>query len=1016
QYVGLLEIEVWSGDSGESVDGISPPSGISTVDANDNPNTAPVYMGNIVKSGGAASLSGNMELSVNFPAYNKPVDIWILIALPDGRFYTANEAGSCSLYSSGSLDAVASGVSGIKTEKQILTPFAIGAANTAFEPWPVDGTWAAYWLVAPYSNGDIFQAIDNGDYQLGFYSFMVKNSNTPNNPDDNNGNNQIVATADPETGSKIALDKGVSVEFPKDFASGKIEVTLSKTSTPSSESDNSKITISDGYNIKLSNLDIIDGNIYITIPIDETLIPDGIDASQYNLYLAPELYNKDTGASLPVGIMISYNSESKSVTFDVSLKTLLSDSYKNSYKRNNNTFAALSDYDPRDISIGGLSTRIRWRMLNTTVCTNDLPYYLCFYTPEDNNINSIPANSVWKRNSDNITDPYNYSIDMLTAMMTAGSGLVDLVAPDGSRPFGDLAATDIKAYILNIGSTGGLTPMGGPILVSNSISEIEDWLAMRQTVAHEMVHFFQGPFYEAYSNSNRWFIEATAQYFTAKVACKDDSEKKENYAGKSNAYLSEYLSVPITTAAEGSYYALGHFLEWLDTKYSGTGSLVVDILSRRIKGSDDLLNLINRFASADSTFGDKLGKYIEEIIKTPEMTDGLGKDIKASMYSNSLKFLSTTTGVGSNEESVYGTRFTDTRTYRRITKPLGRLSAIYNSFDVKLPSGRDSLLVVNSIFNSKGTFRSLVYSHSGDYSKNSAYLNKTPVDDSATLPYNKPITIPYFGSEKAEGIKYVEHMVLNKDASEDSRPPVSIAYYLLVKPKITQLGQGETGGIIIVWTTEGYGTKEGVPASLISGYDVYDKNGVKLNKDKITLPKTPGSDLALEVESIEFNEDDPSSMSTTDYTVVIEDIYGNKWPEVKETTTCSRYQEVAGTKGSVLKDSETGLQWQRCSYGQTWNNSSKTCDGTATKMNANDAFNLTMDGGWRTPTTGELATLVYCDDNTFPVDKSWFWTSSWWEFCAGEQCDYIPYAMNYQESKMADIANMLPVRLVKSPY
>ncbi|MBF0467956.1 MAG: DUF1566 domain-containing protein, partial [Desulfamplus sp.] len=129
-----------------------------------------------------------------------------------------------------------------------------------------------------------------------------------------------------------------------------------------------------------------------------------------------------------------------------------------------------------------------------------------------------------------------------------------------------------------------------------------------------------------------------------------------------------------------------------------------------------------------------------------------------------------------------------------------------------------------------------------------------------------------------------------------------------------------------------------------------------------------------------------------------------------------RYYEVAGTSGFVMKDSATGLQWQRCRFGQTWDSSSKSCEGTSTLLNANDAFELTMDGGWRTPTTFELSTLLYCTDGTFPLDKSWFWTSSWWEMCVGDQCEGYPYAMNHEESKPAAISNLLPVRLVKSPY
>ena len=136
---------------------------------------------------------------------------------------------------------------------------------------------------------------------------------------------------------------------------------------------------------------------------------------------------------------------------------------------------------------------------------------------------------------------------------------------------------------------------------------------------------------------------------------------------------------------------------------------------------------------------------------------------------------------------------------------------------------------------------------------------------------------------------------------------------------------------------------------------------------------------------------------------------------VRATTTCGRYQEVSGTNGSVMKDSVTGFEWQRCRSGQTWNNVTKKCDGTALLYNASDAFNLTMTGGWRTPTNYEIGTLTYCADSSFPVDPSWFWTSSSWYFCVGESCQDIPYAATYKESMQADPKNQLPVRLIHVP-
>jgi len=157
----------------EQTEGVDPPYGVSLVDANSNPNDAPVYMGNIVSIDNVATLSGNMELSIDFPAYNRPVDIWIMIALPDGRFYMADQSGNLSNIDATGFLPIATGVSGISTTKQILTPFETGASTTAFNPWPDDGTWTVYWLIAPDSNGDIFEALENGDYELGFYMFDV---------------------------------------------------------------------------------------------------------------------------------------------------------------------------------------------------------------------------------------------------------------------------------------------------------------------------------------------------------------------------------------------------------------------------------------------------------------------------------------------------------------------------------------------------------------------------------------------------------------------------------------------------------------------------------------------------------------------------------------------------------------------------------------------------------------------------------------------------------------------------
>ena len=62
----------------------------------------------------------------------------------------------------------------------------------------------------------------------------------------------------------------------------------------------------------------------------------------------------------------------------------------------------------------------------------------------------------------------------------------------------------------------------------------------------------------------------------------------------------------------------------------------------------------------------------------------------------------------------------------------------------------------------------------------------------------------------------------------------------------------------------------------------------------------------------------------------------------------------------VVKDTVTGLEWKRCSVGQTWNAETKSCDGSTTPFNWYGAKDLSAPGGWRLPTVTELRSLAYC--------------------------------------------------------
>ena len=80
--------------------------------------------------------------------------------------------------------------------------------------------------------------------------------------------------------------------------------------------------------------------------------------------------------------------------------------------------------------------------------------------------------------------------------------------------------------------------------------------------------------------------------------------------------------------------------------------------------------------------------------------------------------------------------------------------------------------------------------------------------------------------------------------------------------------------------------------------------------------------------------------------------------DASPTPINDRYQAIEG--GAVVRDLVSGLEWQRCSVGQTWNGTG--CDGTATYHVWADAVNLVADGGFVLPTRDQMRTIVYCSN------------------------------------------------------
>ena len=176
--------------------GIDPPHTVTLIDETSSPEEAPVYMGPMVVKNGLPTLSGEMELAIDFPAYNAPVDIWCVVFLPDGRGIVVDSAETLRSLDVEGFVALARGVSGTSASGQVLSPFDINgtARPSIFSPWPEDGIWSVYWLIAPTTGGDIMVAIENGAYDLGYYPFQVESEGQIDEPD------ILIEDASPQSG------------------------------------------------------------------------------------------------------------------------------------------------------------------------------------------------------------------------------------------------------------------------------------------------------------------------------------------------------------------------------------------------------------------------------------------------------------------------------------------------------------------------------------------------------------------------------------------------------------------------------------------------------------------------------------------------------------------------------------------------------------------------------------------------------------------------------------------------
>jgi hypothetical protein len=386
---------------------------------------------------------------------------------------------------------------------------------------------------------------------------------------------------------------------------------------------------------------------------------------------------------------------------------------------------------------------------------------------------------------------------------------------------------------------------------------------MNGIVAHELFHVFQGFFLGTLSKladplqlstaqlyGIRWFLEATANYYAAVVNNMSDTQKKHLYADK---YGIDYLSVPIDTNDDQNHYSVAYFLDWMSTSYGNT-AIVADILNDSNPSSLDPLGSMDRVLKVNGEpkgLSGAYDKYMAYFISHPNGYGGFNLAQKVKMPA-----------------PIPPSALSDKRTFVSFSQTLLPLSSAYLTLKPVTPL--DALLVIDSSKSAAvpNVAKSYVYDFYG--SSDSDYQNKKTVDNGLSFPYasKTPVTIKNF--------KAMEQLFVNSTALHTNQEyGLSMDYYVLIKPVVKQVQQDA-----VLWDTTSIGN---IPAEYIKGYDIYQsREGGKFYKlnsvKKGQIPYVAGS---AEIAFVCTLQDCTDSVKSTDkIIVVIEDKYGNKWPEV----------------------------------------------------------------------------------------------------------------------------------------
>lgn len=601
-----------------------------------------------------------------------------------------------------------------------------------------------------------------------------------------------------------------------------------------------KKTVSGVFEVQFSSE--LTQNSMLRFPVSVQDLPEDFVPEDLQL----ERYDESSGDWIPEGILSGWDPDSHTATFEVK-NPLVEPS----------TDALENPLSIQFLKLYKYRMRVYFFQNSVTVSKEGSAFSITYYPVSYGYRSSVKKDSDWTGSGlDEARDIPNYIEDLDQALNEAYQGLLKIKDQNGVALFKPLK-TPIEVKVLDTGTDLGNSALGGPAKIS--ATKIQNWSEMKQTVAHELVHVFQGQYYSLSGlftgRANTWFIEASAQYFADRALGLDEVERAEFY-GDGLRNIEHYLSLPITVTDAYSYYALGHFFSWASGQTRD--SLIPDTLRKSQVRDSRALDAQLKDSSAFDDLGDAVNQYGQFLVTHPEYDAGLATGIKNAMRSYGRQFL-----------DQNSTNLTKANLYASFQRDLFPLASNYLSFLSTTLDG-DNLLVLAPVRQNK-QLNTLIYTNPGRSSAD--YQAKSAINSGDSLYEKESVTVPHFGKDQSE--KAVEIWINNPSLSDAMSGDFEL--YVLRPPQVLEVLDGS-----VRWDQTAIAD---IPPEKIKAYAVYI--------GKTLLKK----DIPFEVGATEQILKHKDIQQQSDVRVTITDVFDHEWPVADTQNLSIRLKNITFNNG-----------------------------------------------------------------------------------------------------------------------